>query len=115
MTRPNVILVICDQFRGDCLGSDGNTVVQTPNLDYLASRGTRFRHAYTAVPSCLPARATLWTGQSQWHTGVLGMGWGQADMVMFTLGTVVLSGSAWGLAVSIGGHLLEKLRGGPAL
>ena len=78
--QPNIILIICDQMRGDCLGADGHRIVQTPNLDYLAARGTRFRHAYTAVPSCLPARATLWTGQSQWHTGVLGMGWGQGPI-----------------------------------
>ena len=62
--QPNIILIICDQMRGDCIDSDRKRVVQTPNLDYLAARGTRFRHAYTAVPSCLPARATLWTGQN---------------------------------------------------
>ena len=75
--RPNIILIIADQMRGDSIGADGNTVVQTPNLDYLASIGSRFPHAYTAVPSCLPARATIMTGQCQWHTGVLGMGHGQ--------------------------------------
>jgi arylsulfatase A-like enzyme len=78
--KPNIILIVCDQFRGDCLGADGHPVVQTPNLDYLAACGTRFRHAYSAVPSCIPARATLWTGQNQWHTGILGMGWGQGPV-----------------------------------
>ena len=77
--QPNIILIICDQMRGDCLAS-GTDAPQTPNLDYLAARGTRFTHAYTAVPSCLPARATLWTGQNQWHTGVLGMGRGQGPI-----------------------------------
>ena len=80
MAQPNVILVVCDQMRGDCLGADGNTIIQTPNLDYLATRGTRFTHAYSPVPSCLPARACLWSGQRQWHTGVLGMGWGQGPI-----------------------------------
>jgi arylsulfatase len=80
MSEPNVILIICDQMRGDCLGAEGHPTVQTPNIDYLAARGTRFSHAYTAVPSCLPARAILWTGQSQWHAGVLGMGWGQGPI-----------------------------------
>ncbi|MFC1713593.1 arylsulfatase [Candidatus Poribacteria bacterium] len=78
--RPNVILIFCDQMRGDCLGADGNPVVQTPNLDYLAARGTRFAHAYSASPSCLPARASLMTGQDQWHTGILGMGRGQGPI-----------------------------------
>jgi arylsulfatase A-like enzyme len=72
--KPNVILIIADQMRGDCVGADGNPVVQTPNLDFLANHGALFRHAYSAVPSCLPARAILMTGQDQWHTGVLGMG-----------------------------------------
>ncbi len=79
MARPNVILLFCDQLRGDALGCYGNPVCATPNLDYLASRGTRFENAYSAVPSCLPARANLWSGQEQWHTGVLGMGRGQGQ------------------------------------
>lgn len=76
-SRPNIVLIVCDQMRGDALGADGNRVVQTPNIDFLAARGTRFNHAYTACPSCLPARATLMTGMNQWHTGILGMGRGQ--------------------------------------
>ena len=80
MPRPNVIFLLTDQMRGDALGADGNPCVQTPNLDFLAARGTRFRHAYSATPSCLPARATLWTGMNAWHTGVLGMGDGQGPI-----------------------------------
>jgi arylsulfatase len=80
MSQPNIILILCDQMRGDAWGADGNPHVYTPNLDYLASLGTRFSHAYSAVPSCLPARASLWSGQNQWHTGVLGMGRGQGPI-----------------------------------
>ena len=80
MNRPNVIFIMVDQMRGDCLGADGSTCIETPNLDYLAARGTRFRHAYTASPSCIPARATLMTGMNQWHTGILGMGRGQGPI-----------------------------------
>ncbi len=76
----NFILIITDQMRGDCLSADGHPVLETPNLDHLAARGSRFRCAYSAVPSCLPARATLWSGQNQWHTGVLGMGRGQGPI-----------------------------------
>jgi arylsulfatase A-like enzyme len=78
--KPNIILILCDQMRGDAFGADGNPCVQTPNIDFLASEGTRFSHAYSAVPSCLPARAILWTGLDQWHTGVLGMGAGQGPI-----------------------------------
>jgi arylsulfatase len=80
MSQPNIILILVDQMRGDCMESDGNPHIETPNLDYLAAAGTRFRHAYTAVPSCIPARSTLMTGQNQWHTGVLGMGAGQGPI-----------------------------------
>lgn len=80
MKQPNIILILCDQMRGDALGVDGNTVVETPNIDSLASRGTWFSHAYSACPSCIPARASLWTGQNQYHTGVLGMGQGQGPI-----------------------------------
>ena len=75
MTQPNIILILCDQMRGDAFGAAGNPYIHTPNIDTLASMGTRFSHAYSASPSCLPARATLWSGQNQWHTGVLGMGY----------------------------------------
>ncbi|MHB9107874.1 MAG: arylsulfatase [Armatimonadota bacterium] len=80
MSQPNIILIFADQMRGDCLGASGHPCVRTPNLDHLAGCGTNFTHAYTAVPSCIPARATLWSGQSQWHTGVLGMGSGQGPV-----------------------------------
>ncbi len=78
--RPNILLIMTDQQRGDCLGCDGNSAIETPYLDELAGAGTRFRHAYTACPSCLPARATLLTGMDQWHTGILGMGKGQGPI-----------------------------------
>ncbi len=80
MSRPNVIFIMADQMRGDCMSCDGHPVVETPNLDHLAARGTRFPHAYTAVPSCIPARSTVMTGMDQWHTGVLGMGRGQGPI-----------------------------------
>lgn len=80
MDRPNILFIFSDQFRGDFAGFDGNPIVQTPYLDHLATTGTRFRHAYAATPSCIPARASLWSGQSPWHTGILGMGAGQGLM-----------------------------------
>ena len=79
-SRPNILLIMTDQQRGDCLGADGHPVLETPYLDELASRGTRFTRAYTACPSCIPARASLLTGMSQWQTGILGMGYGQGPI-----------------------------------
>jgi arylsulfatase len=72
--RPNILFLMGDQHRGDCLGADGNRVVITPNLDRLAREGARFRCAYTSVPSCTPARAGILTGLSPWRHGMLGYG-----------------------------------------
>lgn len=72
MKRPNVLLILCDQFRGDCLSIAGRPTVSTPHLDALAAKGTWFTRAYSAVPSCIAARATLFTGMDPDKTGFLG-------------------------------------------
>ncbi|MCW3097542.1 MAG: arylsulfatase [Chthonomonadaceae bacterium] len=72
MSRPNVLLICVDQWRGDALGCEGHPVVMTPHLDQLAAEGVRFAHAYTATPSCIPARAALYTGLSQTSTQRVG-------------------------------------------
>lgn len=71
-SRPNLLLLMADQHRGDWMGCDGNKAVHTTNLDRLASGGVRFRHAYSSTPSCTPARAGLLTGMSPWKHGMLG-------------------------------------------
>jgi arylsulfatase A-like enzyme len=70
--RPNILLLMTDQHRGDTLGCAGHPCVQTPNLDRLAREGVRFRCAYSSTPSCTPARAGLLTGLSPWRHGMLG-------------------------------------------
>lgn len=70
--RPNVILIHVDQWRGDCLSVDGHPVVRTPYLDQMALDGVRFSHAYSAVPSCIAARASLMTGLTQRSHGRVG-------------------------------------------
>src|SRR5690606_27874811 len=62
--RPNIILITTDQQRGDCLGSNGNQILQTPNLDALASKGVNFTRSYVTCPVCIPARRTLISGMS---------------------------------------------------
>lgn len=64
---PNIVLICVDQWRGDCLSADGHPVVRTPYLDALAARGVRFRNAYSATPTCVPARMALLTGLAQEH------------------------------------------------
>ena len=70
--HPNIILLMADQMRGDCLGIAGHPDVKTPFLDALAAEGVRYENAYSACPTCVPARASLYTGMSQEHTGRVG-------------------------------------------
>jgi arylsulfatase len=62
--RPNIIFLLTDQMRGDCLSVTGHPVVRTPNLDHLANCGTVFTAAYSPCPSCIAARASIFTGLS---------------------------------------------------
>jgi arylsulfatase len=71
-SKPNLLLIVADQHRADWMGCAGNRSVATPNLDRLASEGTRFTHAYSSTPTCTPARAALLTGMSPWRHGMLG-------------------------------------------
>src|SRR5690606_17826775 len=63
--RPNIILVCVDQMRADAMGVAGNDAIDTPNLDDLARGGYHFPRAYSATPTCVPARVALLTGKSQ--------------------------------------------------
>ena len=71
--KPHLLLITTDQQRGDCLGCAGHPAVETPYIDELAAGGTRFRSAYTSVPSCTPARAAIITGMEPWNHGRLTM------------------------------------------
>ena len=61
-SRPNVILIMCDQMRWDAAGFAGSSTVRTPHLDRLAANGVCFENAYCASPVCSPARASWLSG-----------------------------------------------------
>jgi arylsulfatase A-like enzyme len=70
VSRPNVLLITCDQWRGDCLSTAGHPVVRTPNADALAAEGVLFRRHYGGAAPCSPARACLYTGLYQMNNRV---------------------------------------------
>jgi choline-sulfatase len=80
--QPNVLFVMADQFRADCVGADpqcptgahGHPLVHTPTLNDFLNRGTQFASAYTPSPVCVPARRCLWTGQTPATNGCVGGG-----------------------------------------
>lgn len=65
--KPNILVIMADQFRGDCMGNAGHPDVKTPYLDTLAGRGVAFDNAYSACPSCIAARAGFHTGLKPEH------------------------------------------------
>ena len=60
--RPNILFIMTDEQRFDHLGRV-NPAVKTPHLDALANDGVLFSRAYTPNPSCVPARAGIFTGK----------------------------------------------------
>jgi arylsulfatase A-like enzyme len=61
--RPNVIVILMDDFGWADLGCYGSKYHRTPNVDRLAADGMRFTDAYAACPVCSPTRASLMTGK----------------------------------------------------
>jgi arylsulfatase len=61
--RPNVLLILADQFRFDCLGANDNRIIRTPNLDRLAAASANFTASFIQAPVCVPSRVSLLTGR----------------------------------------------------
>ncbi len=69
-TRPNIVVILCDDLGYGDLSSYGHPIIQTPNLDKLAEDGIKFTSFYSAAPVCSPARAGLLTGRSPNRAGI---------------------------------------------
>ncbi len=67
--QPNILILMCDQLRGDVL--DPGHPCKTPNLDRLAARGVRITRAYAPNAICSPSRASMMTGLLPHNHGVL--------------------------------------------
>lgn len=68
--RPNILVLVADDLRADTLGCAGNKVVQTPNIDALAKRGTMFRNAFVTTSICAVSRASIFSGQYARRHGI---------------------------------------------
>lgn len=64
---PNIVLVMTDDQGWGDLGVHGNPVIETPNLDAMASRSVRLTYFYVS-PVCTPTRASLMTGRYNYRT-----------------------------------------------
>ncbi|WP_461206236.1 sulfatase family protein [Clostridium sp. DL1XJH146] len=69
--KKNIVFILPDQMRADYLGCYGATFAKTPNIDKLSEEGTQYCNAISPSPICVPARASLLTGENSVVNGVL--------------------------------------------
>ena len=60
--RPNILFVLCDDLRWDCLGCAGHPYLKTPHIDRLAQEGVFFQNAFCTTSLCSPSRASILSG-----------------------------------------------------
>ncbi|MGA2497063.1 MAG: sulfatase-like hydrolase/transferase [Tepidisphaeraceae bacterium] len=67
-TKPNIVFLLADDLRPDCLGALGHPIVKTPQIDKLLEHGFIFRNAYVLGSNsgavCMPSRTMIQSGQS---------------------------------------------------
>ena len=68
--KPNIIFILSDDLAQGDLGCYGQKLIQTPNLDHMASEGTRYTQAYCGTTVCAPSRTSLMTGLHMGHSPV---------------------------------------------
>src|SRR5687768_7585398 len=61
--RPNILFIMTDDHAAHAISAYGSKVNQTPHMDRLAKKGTRFTNAFVTNSICTPSRATLLTGK----------------------------------------------------
>jgi len=68
-TKPNIVFIMTDDMGyGDASCYNPNSVVQTPNIDQLASQGIMFTDAHSPSAVCTPTRYSLLTGRYCWRS-----------------------------------------------
>jgi arylsulfatase len=72
--KPNIILIMTDQQRYDSIAALGFPYAITPNIDALVEKGVALTNCHITAPSCVPSRASLFTGYYPHTTGVLANG-----------------------------------------
>lgn len=85
--KPNVLIIVTDQLRAQALGYNGDSNINTPNLDKLASMSVNFTNAVSGMPVCTPFRGSLLTGQRPTTNGMF-MNDIQLDTTAVTMGKI---------------------------
>ncbi|MBL6688160.1 MAG: sulfatase-like hydrolase/transferase [Pseudomonadales bacterium] len=69
-SKRNILLITTDQMRFDAIGCNGGLIARTPHIDQLAANGINYLRAHNQNVVCMPARATIMTGQHVASHGV---------------------------------------------
>jgi arylsulfatase len=70
--KPNIIYILADDLGYGDLGCYGQKLIETPNIDRLATNGMRFTQHYSGAPVCAPSRCVLLTGKHMGHSFIRG-------------------------------------------
>lgn len=101
-TKPNIIFILADDLGYGDLGCYGQELIETPNIDALASAGMKFTQHYSGSPVCAPSRCVLLTGKHTGHAYIRGNDeWG-------------VRGDVWDYRAMIADSTLEGQRPLPA-
>lgn len=68
--RPNFVVFLVDDMGWGDSATYGHPLIQTPNLDKLASQGVKFTQCYSAAGVCSPSRSAILTGRTPYRNGV---------------------------------------------
>ena len=80
----NILLLIADDLGKEMLGCyTGPPTLQTPNIDGLAARGTKFDNAFASTASCSGSRSTIYTGLHTHQNGQYGLNGGRHHFTTF--------------------------------
>jgi arylsulfatase A-like enzyme len=97
--RPNILFILSDDHRPDCIAALGNRHIETPNLDRLVQRGMTFSRTYCMGSMegavCLPSRCMIQTGRSLFHLAPVNFRKGMEEFARFTRGKS--EGQDWAL------------------
>jgi arylsulfatase A-like enzyme len=91
-TKPNVVIIYCDDLGYGDISCNGATKISTPNIDRIAKEGIRFTNSHATSSTCTPSRYGLLTGQYPWRKKGIGIASGDAGSIIdenqFTLADV---------------------------
>lgn len=70
-SKPNFVIMMCDDQRWDAMSIAGNAILKTPNMDRIGREGIVFRNAFVTNALCGPSRATILTGTYSHTNGMI--------------------------------------------